>query len=361
MAVNGLDALRAVGAAEAVEGLGFPTGRIRFSSGTGKPLGAMPIGPTLGDGSAARTIRRTELYAALHDLAVGRGIPVHHGRKLVAIDQGADAITATFEDGSTETGAVLIGADGLRSRTRTLIDPAAPEPRYTGTGNVGGFTRTAAAQPDGGDYRMVWGKRSFFGYAVAPDGEVWWFANPPAREPLAAGELGELTPAQRKARLVTLFAGDEGPAEEIVASTPGTILWDDGYDLPRVPTWHAGRAVVVGDAAHAVSPATGQGVSLACEDAVVLAQCLCASPSPMEAFAAYERLRRARVERVAAWGAKMGGTKTPGPIMRPLLNLVLPLIFKAGSTPKAMAKQAWLFDHHLELPDARAAEDARTS
>lgn len=65
IAVNGLDALAAVGADEAVRELGFPTGAIRFLSGTGKELGALPIGPRLADGTVTRTLRRADLYAVL--------------------------------------------------------------------------------------------------------------------------------------------------------------------------------------------------------------------------------------------------------------------------------------------------------
>ncbi|MEN0015412.1 MAG: FAD-dependent monooxygenase [Solirubrobacteraceae bacterium] len=348
VAVNGFDALAAIGAAGAIGGLGFPTGQIRFANAAGTSLGAMPIGPVLADGTRTRTLRRSELYATLTDLATDRGIPIHHGRRLTGIDDHGGAITASFADGSSATGAVLIGADGLRSTVRALIDPSAPAPRYTGMGNAGAFTRTDVVAPDGGDYRMIWGRRSFFGYTVAPDGEVWWFANPPAKAERSVDELAALTPEARKAGLAALFADDAGPAAEIIASTPGDVLLGNQFDLPRVPTWHRGRAVIIGDAAHAVSPSTGQGVSLACEDAVVLAQCLRDAPSPQAAFVAYEARRRVRVEKVVAWGAKMGGTKTPGPVMRHVYAAILPMIFKAAATPKAMEKQAWLFGHHID-------------
>jgi FAD-dependent urate hydroxylase len=190
IAVNGLDALAAVDAGGPVRALGFPTGNIRFASGSGKDLGAMAIGPVLPDGTVTRTMRRADLYGALYDLAVSRGVLVEHGKKLATADIVDGQVTATFADGSTAAGTVLIGADGLRSTVRTLIDPGAPLPRYTGMGNVGGFTRTDGIGPDGGDYRMIWGKRCFFGYTVSPDGEVWWFANPRRAMSSAASRSG---------------------------------------------------------------------------------------------------------------------------------------------------------------------------
>src|SRR5690349_10310341 len=61
VAVNGLDALAASGSDDAVRGLGFPTGNIRFLGGNGRDLGAMPIGPVLPDGTRTRSVRRAEL------------------------------------------------------------------------------------------------------------------------------------------------------------------------------------------------------------------------------------------------------------------------------------------------------------
>jgi FAD-dependent urate hydroxylase len=348
LAVNGLDALGAVDADGPIRELGFPTGKIRFFSGTGKSLGAMAIGPVLADGTVTRSLRRADLYGALYDLAVRRGVRIEHGRRLVSAAASPGGVTARFADGTSASGDVLIGADGLRSTVRALIDPAAPAPRYTGMGNVGGFTRTPGVEPDGGDYRMIWGKRCFFGYTVSPDGEVWWFANPPSRRELSAAELRAARSDQLRARLVSLLELDNGPAARIVGSTMSGILLGNQYDIPSIPTWHGDRMVVIGDAAHAVSPSTGQGVSQAFEDAVVLAQCLRDSGDVATALVAYERLRRGRVEAIAAWGAKMGGTKTAGPAMRVVRDLVLPHILAKGATPEAMDKQAWMFSHHIQ-------------
>jgi FAD-dependent urate hydroxylase len=353
LAVNGMDALRAVDAHETVMPLGFPTGQIRFLTGTGRDLGAMAIGPVLADGTVTRTLRRADLYAALHELAVQRGIAIHHGKRLTSADTSSSGTTAGFADGSSADADVLIGADGLRSAVRPVIDPNAPVPKYSGMGNVGALTRTDAidvsSEAADGDYRMIWGKRCFFGYTVSPDGEIWWFANPPSREPLAADERDDSAgkAAARKQRLIDLLAVDAGPAATIVAGTEGPILFGNQETMPRVPVWQRDAMVIVGDAAHAVSPATGQGVSLACEDAVVLSRCLRDSPTVSTALTTYERLRRERVDRVSKWGAKIGGTKTVGPVGRVVRDLMLPHILAHGATPKAMAKQAWLFDHRI--------------
>ena len=92
----------------------------------------MAIGPVLPDGTVTRTVRRADLYGALYDLAVSRGVPIEHGKRLVAADSAGGQVTATFADGSSATGDVLIGADGLRSAVRTLIDPQPRSPATPG-------------------------------------------------------------------------------------------------------------------------------------------------------------------------------------------------------------------------------------
>ena len=113
MAVNGLNALSAIGIDDAVRDLGFVTRRIRFTSGTGKELGSLPLGPRV-DG-APRTVLRADLYDALRRRALDEGIPVHHGHRLIEAAPGRDGVTAVFDDGTEQTADLLVGADGLRS------------------------------------------------------------------------------------------------------------------------------------------------------------------------------------------------------------------------------------------------------
>jgi FAD-dependent urate hydroxylase len=355
VAVNGLDALRTLDAHEPVLDAGFPTRKIEFFSGTGKRLGEVPIGGTLPDGTDTHTIKRADLYRVLHDQAIRRGVRIEHGRRLVDAETTPDGgVVARFADGSRAAGDLLIGADGIHSRTRRIIDPTAPEPRYTGLGNIGGFTRNASVNTKPGIYVMVWGRRAFFGYTVSPSGEIWWFANPPSARELTRAELAATTTEQWKRWLIDLFADDASPAVEIIEATTGELPATNQYDVPSVPTWHRGPMVIVGDAAHATSPASGQGASMAIEDAVVLAKCLRDLPDIRQAFAAYERLRRERVERVVAQGARSSSGKAAGPIARVLRDLMLPVILKrvASGGEKSLA---WMYDYHIDWDEKVAA------
>ncbi|NUW35766.1 FAD-dependent monooxygenase [Nonomuraea sp. SMC257] len=349
VAVNGVDALRAVDAHPVVLEAGFPSGHIQFRSGSGKRLGSVPLGPMPDDGAGTHTIRRADLYRGLYKLVADRGIPIQHGKRLVRAERlPGGGVRAHFADGTSAEGDVLIGADGVHSVARTAIDPANPGPRYTGLGNTGGFTRTADVDAEPGDYVMVWGRDCFFGYTVAPDGELWWFANPPASREPSRTDLRRLTTADLRARLVELLAVDDSPAAQIVRDTAGDFGLTNQYDLPTVPTWHDGAMVVIGDAAHAVSPSSGQGASMAAEDAVVLAQCLRDLPTVPAALDRYEALRRERVERIVKWGAGMNNTKKQGVVGRALRDLALPFILRKADDPQEMEKMSWMFRHHID-------------
>jgi len=90
--------------------------------------------------------------------------------------------------------------------------------------------------------------------------------------------------------------------------------------------------LVIGDAAHAASPASGQGASMAIEDAVQLGRCVRDHPDPLDAFTAYERLRRACVERVVAHGARTSSDKVAGPVARSRARPGHAVVPRAGRT-----------------------------
>jgi 2-polyprenyl-6-methoxyphenol hydroxylase-like FAD-dependent oxidoreductase len=340
VATNGLDALRAIDADTRVLSAGFPTSAIVLSSGTGKRLGTVPIGTA---STESRTVKRAHLQRVLQDEATRRGIRFEFGRRLVGAAPTRDGVVARFLDGSDAVGTILIGCDGVHSVTRRIIDPAAPAPRYVGLLNFGGYTSSIAAG-ETGVWHMIFGRRAFFGYAVDPRGGTVWFANVP-RRPSTREERSAMTDDQWKQQLVELFAEDRGPAVDLISAGILELAADNTHDLPSVPTWHRAPLIVIGDAAHAPSPTSGQGASLAIEDAVLLAKCLRDIDMIPKAFETFERLRRRRVERIVAEGARGSSRKAVGPAGRFLRDLLLPIVFKYVVTKASLA---WMYDHHIE-------------
>src|SRR5947209_16468130 len=169
LATNGVDALRTLGAETPAIAARFPTTAIVLWSGTGKCLGAAEVSMTLDDGTTGQTLKRADLYNAIYDQAAGRGIRIEHGKRLVAAENVDGGVRARFADGSDATGDILIGCDGIHSTVRRMIDPHAPAPTYAGLINLGGYVRGVRVDAAPGTYHMIFGKRAFFGYALAPD------------------------------------------------------------------------------------------------------------------------------------------------------------------------------------------------
>lgn len=313
---NGLQALRTIDAHEPVLEASFSAERVEMLAHTGDSLGVRPIAGGLPAGTpeeetpGPRTIRRAVLCRVLRQEAERRGAAIEYGKRLVDAVTGEDGrVTARFADGSTAQGDLLIGADGLHSVTRRLIDPAAPGPRHTGQITVCGRTPGAGPEiaPAPGTYRMIRGRRAFLGCTLAPGGDLWWFANTPGGE-LSRSALATATPQQHtrwRDHVAGLFSEDASPAAEIVRGSGAGIVATNAYDLARTPVWSRGPLVVLGDAAHAAAPNAAQGASMAIEDSVVLAKCLRDLPGPEAAFARFELLRRGRVEAVVERSARL--------------------------------------------------------
>lgn len=296
---NGMDALAAVDAYAPVEDIGFPALAPRVLGHDGKSLTEES---REGNGSrrlAPRTMTRARLYEVLHTEARHRGVPIEHGKRLIEARATEQQATAVFDDGTVRTADVLVGADGVRSRTRNWIDASAPAPRQVGLTLVYGYAPDAP-HPYPGGYCMVHGGEAFFGYTTDPNGTTWWFARLPGGNEDHA-TLEATTAEQWKRRARDHVVGDDTPAADIIDATRDQVTGLNAYDLPHVPTWRHHNMTLTGDAAHAASPASAQGASMALEDAVVLGQCLRDEPVN-DALDHYERLRRDRAERVVGMG-----------------------------------------------------------
>lgn len=347
VATNGVDALRAIGADKPVLAAGFPTPGMMLRSATGKNLGTARTGLTLADGTTSHTLKRADLYQALYDEAVARGISIEHGKRLIRAEESADGVRAVFEDGSDATGEILIGADGVHSAVRRLIDPDAPAPTYAGLINLGGYVRGVEVDAAPGSYTMIFGRRAFFGYTVAPGGEVWWFANVPHGGEPARGEVESVTAGEWQLRLTRLYGGDAGPAAQLIQATETEAIMNASpiHSVPHLPAWHTSRMVVIGDAAHAPTPSSGQGASLAIEDAVVLAQCMRDLPSPQQALPRFEALRRSRAERIIKQAARVNSSKVPGTLSRAFMTAFFPLMMKLAASSKPLTGA---YRHHID-------------
>lgn len=329
LAPNGVAALRVVGADEAVTAIATPITRTAMAVG-GKRLEL----PGLAGMPPLRLVHRNHLHRTLHDLAVAGGVAFEYGKRLVDVEETPAGITAMFADGSTATADVVIGADGVRSTVRGLIDPTAAGPHFTG---LMGFEAVArhdvGVEP--GTMTFTFGKGGFYLYVPEPGGGTRWGVNLPQERPVSLAEARSVSSADWMRTLRTAY-GEDDPARDLMATSSVDELQVVGslHIMPRVEHWHRGRMVLVGDSAHAPSNSSGQGASLAIESAVEVARCLRDLPDIPSAFAAFERLRRARVEKVAARAARINSVKAPGAIAKVLMPLMMPILTKTAMNPE---------------------------
>jgi 2-polyprenyl-6-methoxyphenol hydroxylase-like FAD-dependent oxidoreductase len=329
IAPNGLIALEIVGARTAVEEYGMPIVRSAMSFG-GREVD-LPVLPGL---PPMRVVQRSDLYRALYDVAVAGGVEVEHGKRLVSLDDGPNGVTARFADGTAATADVVIGADGVHSTVRGLIDPTAPGPGYTGMVGLEAIVDRPVPRETGTMY-FTFGKRAYYLYWRRPDGRTHFGANLPRERPMSLAEA-RAVPAEQWLRLLRDAYGEDDPGGDLVRHVDPNGLTVSGstHIMPRVPCWHRGRVVLVGDAVHAPSNSSGQGASLAIESAIELARCLRDLPDVSSAFAAYEWLRRSRVERIAADAAKINHVKAPGPLTRAVLPLLMRMMLRTIMRPE---------------------------
>jgi 2-polyprenyl-6-methoxyphenol hydroxylase-like FAD-dependent oxidoreductase len=350
LAANGMRALGIIGVDEAVRAIALPiTGQIMSVNGRGLEL------PGLDGVEPMQMVGRGDLQRVLRDRAVEAGVEFHYDKRLVAVENTATGVLASFTDGTSATADVLIGADGVRSTVRTLIDPAAPSAGYTG---LLGFQGSADLDLDldPGVMTFAFGKRAYYLYWRTGDGRVTWGANFPSKQYLSTTEARKIPAADWITTLRKTYASDI-PGHQLanLATEDSLQVLGAIHIMPPVPHWHHDRMVLIGDAVHAPSNSTGQGASLAIESAIQLARCLRDLPDPLSAFAAYEGLRRERVEKITRRGARTNSAKTPGPVGRRFMQTVMPLLFKLMNFEKAIGpEQRYAIDWDEHVTVSRA-------
>jgi 2-polyprenyl-6-methoxyphenol hydroxylase-like FAD-dependent oxidoreductase len=226
--------------------------------------------------------------ADLQDVLAGA---VGEGLRLSAACAGfrddGQRVTVGLANGEELEGDVLVGADGLRSKTRAwlLQDGQPPYAGYTGW-------RAVTELADGsvrGRMSETWGRGVRFGLIPIGSGRLYWFVSESRSEPSAPIVPGD------KDRLARLVSGWHDPIQAAIASTPAEAISGTGiYARPPAKVWGRGRVTLLGDAAHPMTPDLSQGAAQALEDAVVLAASLRDAGDPVAGLRAYETARRRR-------------------------------------------------------------------
>ncbi|MGW0709382.1 FAD-dependent monooxygenase [Streptomyces sp. NPDC002643] len=330
---NGLRALDVLGVGEAVRAAARP----QYTGGTRTPGGgwlARMDGAVLERelGSPIVGIPRAVLHRLLREALPSECLVV--GREVTSVDVSVPGrVRVPLEDGVLEAD-LVVAADGVGSRLRTLLFPGHPGPVYSGSTVLRAITeRPVVASRT--DFELTWGKGAEFGHIAFSDGRAEWHAvfNSPPGVRYADG----LAETRRR------FGGWHEPIPALLDATrPAAVLHHDIHELVTpLPAFVVGRVAFLGDAAHAMTPHLGQGACQALEDAAVLAAALAGETVVESALSRYDAERRPRSQAVARAARQAGrmGQRLAHPVAVAARNAGLRLA-PSGLSVRAVLRHA---------------------
>jgi salicylate hydroxylase len=242
-------------------------------------------------------VHRAPLLELLADAVGSEHIVLGH--RCVGVEQDADRAELRFENGDRAAADVVVGADGVHSVVRRAIGGDRP-PVFSGTVGYRGLVPRGdlPSLPDAMALQFWPGPRRHLLHYSIDGGEIVNFLAVVRVDAWTAEGWMEPCPVQD---VLDAFAGWHPAVTEMVGATEEGARWAL-HDHDPLERWHAGRTVLIGDAAHAMVPHQGQGANQTIEDAAALAHCLAGASAadPGPALAEFVALRRERTARVQA-------------------------------------------------------------
>ena len=244
-------------------------------------------------------VSRLALHKVLADEAQARGAKVTLGRTVEALAQDDVGVDVTFSDGANGRYDIVVGADGVYSRTRKLLFGDRYAPRYTGQA----VWRHNFPRPEAMDHLCAYPTPDGnAGLCPLADDLMYMFVT--SAEPGNPQYRSEDLPGLMRDRL-KYYGGIIGELRDTI-SDPREIVYRPMEVLFVAEPWYRGRVILIGDAAHATTPHLAQGAGLAIEDAVVLADELENKPSVSEAFEGFHRRRYQRCKTICEGSIQVG-------------------------------------------------------
>ncbi len=307
---------------------------------TGRAINQIPLGGFAGAryGALYMVMARRDLQSILLEAVKSEPlVTISTNKRLTHIRQDGRSMTAIMEDESRHDGALLVGADGVWSRVRHLINREAVPLE---TGFLAWRAMINKAEAPGrfcsGDTRVWLGPDAHLVCYTVSGGEVVNLVAVTKGSALQRS-WGEDLPSEQ---LFEELRGWERPLRQAVMSVGGWQAWPLMLLKPFKP-WHKGRAVLIGDAAHAVVPFLAQGAAMAIEDAVLLAEMISQrGVADGSLFADFESQRFRRCRRVLSKSMFNAQFYHAKGALRPLRNVILGTL-----PPRVMLRQYdWLYE-----------------
>ncbi|KAL4924988.1 uncharacterized protein BDV17DRAFT_199012 [Aspergillus undulatus] len=298
-------------------------------------------------------VKRVDVVDVLLKAVQEARIPVHFGKRATKIKERGDGVTVTFADGTDQTADILLGCDGIHSAVRQLYVDPDQKPEYSGLSGMMSIIPTAKLSTTVG--KQMRGLNATFTedgmFMAAPctadASEVYWgfqreIPLPDTHDTRDGWEVqGRQEINGSKSSLHAVLAEARGDFNDILrelVDQTEVMKFYPVYRLPLGGKWNRGRCVLIGDAAHAMQPHAGQGVSMALEDGFLISRLL-ADPtrSVEEACASFQRIRTPRVEEIYRTASdNAGARKKAGPWGQWLKEIV---IWASFSMPRGLGPQ----------------------
>lgn len=294
-----LRAFKAIGILDEVMANAYTGDGIQVCDRGGQRLAVVPTPAAEPGLPGCGGIMRPLLHSILSRRTLAAQVGVRLGLTVDELTSDDDGVDVLFSDGKAGRYDLVVGADGVFSRVRRLLFPAAPQPQYTGQC----VWRIVARRPAEIDSRhfFLGGPVKVGLTPVSADQMYLFLLETTERRPV----LGD---AELASELARLLDGYGGPLRRIlheqVPDSRIVLRPLEGFLLPR--PWHLGRTLLIGDAAHPTTPHLASGAGMAVEDALVLGQELQHAGSVGEAFAGFMARRYERCRLVVENSLEIG-------------------------------------------------------
>jgi 2-polyprenyl-6-methoxyphenol hydroxylase-like FAD-dependent oxidoreductase len=280
------------------------------------------------------SLRRADLQQLLVSHLGSNALSLGH--EAVGISTSGDGQpTVDFENTKSATSELVVVAEGINSQARNVFfkDTIKIPSQYVGWRAMVDFVPKGW---EAGTVTETWGRGMRFGIAATGSGRCYWYASA-NRGPDQATSIEE-----RKTLLLRLFAEWHHPVVDVLAATPGDQILENIIAERPVPNdWHKDGVVLLGDAAHAMTPNLGQGAAMAIEDAWELSECLASQSNLAGALSCYGQRRRRRVQMVQ-WVSRLVGLAIQ--TESPLLSACRDVLVLATPSFLAQASLRWIFN-----------------
>ncbi len=287
---NGVKVLNRLGLGQEIARIGGQMERMAYYRHTGEQLTKFSLRSLVEQvGQRPYPVARTDLQTMLLNAFGAENVQLNS--KCIAVEQDENSVTATFADGRTATGDVLVAADGTHSIIRNYILGQPTERRYVGYVNWNGLVPISDDLAPANTWVLYVGQHQRASMMPVGGDRFYFFFD----VPLPLGTVS--SPETYREELTSFFKGWADPVQTLIQRlNPLQTNRVEIHDIEPLSTLIKGRVALLGDAGHSTAPDLGQGGCQAMEDALVLATCLQTNNISVEdALKRYETARKDRV------------------------------------------------------------------